>query len=225
MRISAVTFTSTQIKQPKMQYNTNPAPQKTDLIQPKNFIFDNWFKSVDMEPIESIKTKENNPRFNKKELKEIKSNIKAGNLTTNTVKYFSDTMLDVKSMAEAYKFAKNTKDSAKELSFIKDNVKKYEKDFKDMPDSIKLSLNTKFEQSKFENKNVYKITNCFDTKGGMYGENNQFYSSWEVSAGPYYPSSSRSENSNNKSNEKQGGVFSDLSNPLNPLSPLNPMYH
>ena len=217
MRVTAISFSSSQIA--KQQINTNKKiSSPITKPQPKEFIFNDWFKKVDMTPIQELKTNEGNPRFNKNELKEIKSCIKSDKLTTNTVKYLADTMLDVKSMSQAYLFAKDTKDSAKELAYIKNNVKNVEKPFKNWSDNMKEGLFTKLEYEK-DNKQ-YKITDASETKIYRFKEGNQKISSQEITS-----TNNRQEDDTSNSTPQpyptnENGGLTELLDPLNPNSPM-----
>lgn len=187
--------------------------------------FGDMFKKTDLGNIAEIKTKEGNPRFNKQDLKEIKSYVKKEKLDTTTVKHLADTMLDVKSMSEAYSYAKKTADPMHELSNIKKLAQEFEAPYKNWTDRMKEDMHTHITDISEKDKPMFKIRNENDTHGAVYGENYQRYGEYTVSAGPYHPSSSSSSSSSNSSYPSATDSRDDWLNPLNPLSPFNPLYN
>ena len=185
--------------------------------------FPDVFKKTNIDDVKELKTKDGNPRFNKQELKEIKSYVKKNKLDTTTVKHLSETMLDVKSMSEAYSFAQNTKNPMQEIGFIKANVKQFEKPYEKWSDAQREGIHTHLT---CDDNNTYKINNDFNTRGIRYKENGKFVSSYEITSGPYWPDTSDEDSSSTvttKTNSNDDWDSSPL-NPLNPNSPLNPMY-
>jgi len=187
--------------------------------------FGDMFKKTDLSDIAEIKTKEGNPRFSKQELKEIKSYIKKEKLDTTTVKHLADTMLDVKSMSEAYSYTKKTADPMHELSNIRKLAQVFEAPYKNWTDRMKEGRHTYITDISEKDKPMFKIRNENDTHGAVYGENYQRYGEYTVSAGSYHPSSSSSSSSSNSSYPSATDSRDDWLNPLNPLSPFNPIYH
>jgi len=183
--------------------------------------FPDVFKKTNIDDIKELKTKEGNPRFNKNELKEIKSYIKKETLDTTTVKQLSSTMLDVKSMSEAYKFAKNTQNPMQEIGYIKANLKQFEKPYEKWSDAQKEGIHTHLT---CDENNTYKINNDLNTMGILYKENGKFVSSYEITSGPYNHETSDENNSSTVRTNTNNDWDNSPLNPLNPTSPLNPMY-
>lgn len=210
-----VSFTSANAVNNK--YSTTPLSQK-----PVAGWFPDVFNKTNIDDVKDLKTKEGNARFNKNELKEIKSYVKKEKLDTTTVKHLSDTMLDVKSMSEAYLFAKNTTDPMKEISFIKTNLKQFEKPYEKWSDTQKEGIHTKLMRTEGSNKApLYKIQDETETRGAIYSENGKFISSYEITAGPLYPDSEGSSGTSTSTSNKNDWNES----PLNPLNPCSPLYN
>ncbi|MBR2525551.1 hypothetical protein IKE67_03710 [bacterium] len=187
--------------------------------------FGDMFKKTDLSDIKEIKTKEGNPRFNKEEMKEIKSYIKKDKLDTTTVKHLADTMLDVKSMSEAYSYIKKTADPMHELRNIKKLANEFEAPYQNWTDRMKEGMHTHITDISEKNKPMFKIRNENDTHGAVYGENYHRYSEYTISAGPFYPSPSSGSSDSSVSSYPSTSTDSrdDWLNPLNPLSPFNPI--
>ena len=216
----------------KSAINIGANPVKTTSNTPKlKTDFMDIFKKPDINEIKNLKTPSGNPRYNKEELKDIKGFIKKDKLDIQTVKYFSDTMLDPESMSEAYLFAKNTAEPAKELGIIKKHVKDYEKPYEKWPDSMKKDLSTKIKriETVSTKQSAYKLENCMGTKSGIYGAGGKFYSESTVESGPFMLDGNDDENNSScrssdktSSNRSSNGAGS-LLDPANPCSPLNPI--
>lgn len=221
MQVSKV-LSFTSVMSTKQLNKTTSSP-----ITPKPVAgwFGDTFKKTDLSDIKKLKTKEGNPRFNKEELKEIKSYIKKEKLDTTTVKYLSDTMLDVKSMSEAYSYTKKTADPMHELGIIKKLAQEFEAPYKNWTDRMKEGMHTYLTDISEKDKPMFKIRNENNTHGATYGENHHRYSEYTISAGPYYPIPSSSGSSSNTSYPSATDSRDDWLNPLNPLSPFNPLFH
>ncbi len=220
MLVSKVSFTSAESVKQINKTTINPIAPR-----PVAGWFGDMFKKTNIDDIKEIKTKEGNPRFNKEELKEIKSYIKKEKLDTTTVKHLADTMLDVKSMSEAYSYTKKTADPMHELGIIKKLAKEYETPYKNWTDRMKEGMHTHIKDISEKNKPMFKIRNENDTHGAVYGENYHRYSEYTVSAGPFHPCSSSSSSSSHTSYPSTTDSRDDWLNPLNPLSPFNPLYN
>lgn len=207
MQISPISQNIPNIKLNKISDNHHIQKSFTSQKQP---ILNDLFISNGNNELKNIKNEDGSRRFDNKELKEIKKLEKQDKIDKETVKYFADTSLSVKSISEVYQYGKMTQNKNNEYELIHNNVKEFDKPYENSVSILGKKEQTTIKSDQKNGKPVYEIRDAKNNKAALYSENNHEIWSMTSKENPDFTNkkeSISSQNSNNTEKNEESSVL------------------